>query len=266
MRSKITLAIAVTAVLLTAYAQQRPPAAPTTIGPLSQIRPAPSDHEFPNNQTFVYAAEWRMWNAGTATVAVHASGNDAERINATADSAGVVAVLYPVHDRFQSIFDRRTFCSQTLTKHAEEGFHKRETLISFNYSRHVSVLDETNLKNGQAKHVENPIPNCVSDVLGGIFYVASLPLTVGSSYTFPINDGGKTVDVRAEVEAKETVPTPAGTFQAIRVAPSAASGFVKERGNIWIWYSDDKRHIPVQMRARMFWGTLTFRLQRIENK
>ena len=29
---------------------------------------------------------------------------------------------------------------------------------------------------------------------------------------------------------------------------------VKNRGNIWIWYTDDARHMPVQIRARLFWG------------
>jgi hypothetical protein len=33
---------------------------------------------------------------------------------------------------------------------------------------------------------------------------------------------------------------------------------------VWVWYTDDAAHIPVQMRARLFWGTLTFRLNRIE--
>jgi hypothetical protein len=103
-------------------------------------------------------------------------------------------------------------------------------------------------------------------VLSGIFYVASLPLTPDATYVFPLNDGGETVEVRAHVEAREQVKTPAGTFATIRVAPEAASGVLKNRGRVWIWYSDDARRIPVQMRARMFWGTLTFRLVRIDTK
>jgi hypothetical protein len=41
---------------------------------------------------------------------------------------------------------------------------------------------------------------------------------------------------------------------------------VKNRGNIWIWYSDDNRHLPVQMRARLFWGTITLRLTSVEQR
>jgi hypothetical protein len=50
------------------------------------------------------------------------------------------------------------------------------------------------------------------------------------------------------------------------VQPTADAGVVKNRGNIWIWYTDDERHLPVQMRARLFWGTITFRLSGNENR
>jgi hypothetical protein len=227
---------------------------------------APVGYRFPVNQNFVYQVEWRLWQAGTATLGLTADTNGAMRSSASADSAGVVSVLYPVHDLFQGVFDPRSFCSQSITKHIEEGFHEHETLISFNYGRRRSMLDETNLKNNDRKHQESDIPACVTDVVSGIFYVASLPLHPNSSYTFPLNDGGKTVDVTVEAEEREAVTTPAGEFQTIRVSPQAASGPVKDKGQIWIWYSDDARRIPVQMRARMFWGTLTFKLLRIEKK
>ena len=260
-----TTACALVCAALAASLAGQQPVAPNSVGPVAQIHPAPESYVFPNGQSFVYEAEWRLWTAGTARITLEQAG-DNERVSATAESSGVVALLYPVHDRFQSIFDRRTLCSASITKHSEEGFHARETLINFNYPRRRAVLDETNLKNGQSKHLEREIPGCVTDVLSGIFYVASLPLTAGATYTFPLNDGGNTVDVSAHVEAREQVKTLAGTFSTIRVAPEAVSGVLKDRGRVWIWYSDDGRHIPVQMRARMFWGTLTFRLVRIETK
>ena len=236
-----------------------------TIGPVAQIHPPAESYTFPNGQSFVYEAEWRLWTAGLARITVEPAGEN-ERISATADASGVVAILYPVRDRFQSIVDRRTFCSISLTKHTEEGFRARETLINFNYPRRRAVLDETNLKSGEAKHAERDIPGCVTDVIGGIFYVGAQPLAANATYTFPLNDGGETVEVRAHVEARENIKTPAGTFPTIRVSPEATSGSLKNRGRVWIWYSDDGRHVPIQMRARMFWGTLTLRLVRTEKK
>ena len=67
-------------------------------------------------------------------------------------------------------------------------------------------------------------------------------------------------------EAREQVVTLAGTFQTVRVQPIADAGVVKNRGNIWIWYTDDERRMPVQMRARLFWGTMTMRLVSASSK
>jgi hypothetical protein len=244
--------------LIPAMAQQ--PAPPTG------IQSPPAGYQFPNGLTLSYQAEWRLWNAGTARFTLEDAGANMQRITGTAESGGFVSALYPVHDRFQSVFDRRSFCSQSINKHAEEGFHKRETLINFNYSRRKSVLDETNLKSSEVKHVENDIPGCVTDVISGMFYVAAQKLAPGDIYTFPLNDGNKTLDVTVHVAAHEQVKVPAGTFNTIRIAPQASAGVMKDRGRIWIWYSDDARHIPVQMRARMLWGTLTFKLVSTEQK
>ena len=79
-------------------------------------------------------------------------------------------------------------------------------------------------------------------------------------------DAMRVVDVTMKAEAREQVTTPAGTFQTIRVQPTAGAGVVKNRGNIWIWYTDDQRHMPVQMRARLFWGTITMRLVSMASK
>ena len=76
----------------------------------------------------------------------------------------------------------------------------------------------------------------------------------------PLADAMRVVNVTMKAEAKEQITTPAGAFQTIRVQPTADAGVVKNRGNIWIWYTDDDRHMPVQMRARLFWGTITMRL------
>jgi len=226
------------------------------IGSGVRIDPLRTGFEFPHGQTLHYIGEYRFWNAGIATLKVERLGTQ-EHVSGTADSTGVVALLFRVQDRFDSFFDAAKLCSYKLSKHTEEGSHRRDTVITYDYSRGKAILEEKNLKDNQQKRTENDIPGCVTDVLSGIFYVASLPLQQGATYTFPLNDGGKTVTVQAHVEGKEQIKTPAGTFQTVRVGPEGDSGILKNRGRVWIWYTDDAQHLPVQMRAKLFWGTLT---------
>jgi hypothetical protein len=259
---KILFILPLAVLFLSAQQPARDPKPTDTIGPVSHIV-APSPSLALAEETYTYSAEWRIWTAGKITLGLSREGTE-HRVTGTAEAQGVVALLYPVHDRFQALYNPQSFCSVNLRKHTEEGFHKRDTLIHYNYARKKSVLDETNLKTNEAKHEENDIPGCVTDVLSGLMYLRSLPLIVGTTYTFPLNDGGKTVDVTAKVEAKETVKVPAGTFQTIRVSPEGNSGPLKSKGKVWIWYTDDARRIPVQMRGKMFWGTLNLKLEKIE--
>jgi Protein of unknown function (DUF3108) len=226
-----------------------------------QIQPPPANYVFPYNETYIYSADWRIWTGGTVALTMIPG-----TVSATANSTGFVSMLYPVHDQFQSTFDPKTFCSQTIRKHTEEGFHARDTMITFDYAQHKSILEETNLKKKENKRIENEIPGCVTDVLTGIYYAGSLPLKDDGVYRFPINDGNKTVEVELKVEARETVKVPAGTFKTVRVSPISTARGMNSRGKLWIWYSDDSRRIPVQMRGRFLWGTITFQLQRIERR
>jgi hypothetical protein len=247
-----------------ASAQQKPPA-PTmaTIGPLGKIVAPPASYHFPDGQTYVYTVEWHFFDAGTVRVGMESAGSE-RHVNSVADTAGVVNMIFGVHDRFQATFDPKTFCSLKLKKHTEEGFRKRETEIAFDYARGRSVLNETNAKTKETKTVENDIPGCITDVVTGFYYLASLPLGQGEGYTFPMNDGDKTAYVQAEVEGTEQVKVPAGTYATLRVGAEAVSGNLKGRGKIWVWFTDDASHLPVQMRARLTWGTLLFRLKRVE--
>ena len=175
-------------------------------------------------------------------------------------------MLFPVLDHYQAGFDTRTGCSTGFSKQLQEGRRKVTSDLSFDYGIGKQTEINKNLIKGTSTQRSSSIPACVQDSLSAIFYVASRPLVVGQSVRFPLADAMRTVTVAMKVEGKEEIKTPAGTFQTIRVQPTADEGIVKNRGNIWIWYTDDARHMPVQIRARLFWGTITFHLQSYEAK
>jgi len=246
------------------FAGAQQPAQPTfTASPGSQIVPPPAGYRFPNGQAYVFSVEWHLFTAGTAVVRMDPAGAQ-QRVTATADSQGVVNTLFKVHDHFEALFDPHTFCSVRVTKHTDEGPRKKDTDVQFDYSRKKSVLNDKNLKTGESNHEENDIPACLTDVVTGFYYIASLPLQPNSVYTFPISDK-KVTEVRATVEAREQIKVPAGTFRTVRVQAEAISGTLKGKGYVTVWYTDDQNHTPVQMRSKLGWGTLLFRLQRLDS-
>ena len=228
--------------------------------------PAPRPgFSFPAKQTLTYSVDWRVFPAGTAVLHFEQSGNQ-ERLTASADSIGAINLLFHVSDKFQSGFDRDKGCTTEFDKQTVEGRRQINSTLKLDYTQGKSVLDEKNMVTGQTKRLEAGIPGCLTDLLTGVFYASSQAMTVGKDFYIPVVDPLKTVVVTMKVEGKEELKTQAGTFKTVRVEPTAEAGVVKNRGNIWIWYTDDDRHLPVQMRARLFWGTITFRLVSAENK
>lgn len=227
------------------------------------LQPPIPGYTFPAHQTLTFTVDWRVFTAGTAVFHLEQQG-DIEKITATADTIGAVNLLFPVVDRFQAGIDTRTGCSTGFSKQLQEGRRKVSSDLSFDYSAGKQTQTEKNLVKNTQKTQNASIPACVTDSLSAIFYTASQRLEVGRDVGFPLADSMRTVTVIMKVEGKEEVKTPAGTFQTVRVQPTAEEGVVKNRGNIWIWYTDDPRHMPVQIRARLFWGTITFHLQAVE--
>ena len=254
MRTKFKTIICLLTFAAIARAQQFP-----------QLAPPRAGFNFPQKQTLTYSVDWRVFSAGTAVLHFEMIG-DREHITASADTVGAINLLFHASDHFQSTFDRAKGCTYEFDKQTVEGRRQINSTLKMDYTQNKSILDEKNMVTGQAKHVESPIPGCMTDLLTGVFYASSQPMEVGKSFALPVVDAMHNVPVTMKVEGREEIKTTLGTFKTIRVQPTADAGVVKNRGNIWIWYTDDERHLPVQMRARLFWGTITFRLTGNENK
>lgn len=248
------------------------PAAEPVASFVAMPKPDPANR-LPVGQTLVYNAEWRVFNAGTATLRLEQTPQTPQagqaaaeaHVLGAADAAGAVALLYHVRDRYESFFNPASLCSKSISKNMEEGLRRVNATVGFDYQRGKAVLDQKNLKKGDSKHVENDIPGCVTDLLSAFYIVGTLPLQPGKTFSLPLNDGGKTVTVDVHAEEREQIKTPAGTFNTIRIQPDVPSGVLKGKGKIWIWYAEDLR-MPVRLKGHLFWGTVTFTLQRIEKK
>jgi uncharacterized protein DUF3108 len=246
-----------------ARAQTGSQIATVTAEPSSRIVPPSNSYVFPSEK-YVYSVQWRFFSAGTSSVQIQRTSSG-ERVTATADSAGFPDKIFRVHDIFNADLDARSYCTLHISKHSEEGPRRRELDEALNYSRLKSVVNLKDLKSSETKHAEFDIPPCVTDVISGFFYVASLPLAPGYSQTFPVNDNGKTTNVMIKVEGHDHVKGPMGEFDTLRVGAQPLSGPMTGKGVLWVWFTEDARRIPVQMKSKLGFATLLFQLQRVES-
>jgi len=199
---------------------QQPVPAVQQLPPLPPPRPGFS---FPAKQTLTYTVDWRVFSAGTAVIRFEEAG-DREKLSADANTIGAINLLFHASDHFQSSFDRAKGCTYQFDKQTVEGRRQINSTLKMDYAQGKSILDEKNMVNGQSKHVESPIPGCMTDLLTGVFYASSQPLEIGHNFAMPVVDAMHNVPVTMKVEAREVVKTSLGTFKTIRVQPTADAG------------------------------------------
>lgn len=93
------------------------------------------------------------------------------------------------------------------------------------------------------------------DILSALYRVRALPLAAGATYRVSAQgDGGVQYEAEVRVVGRETVKTAAGSFNAVvtqlRVRGTASD--YRPR----IYFSDDERHVPVLLTAKLKTGEL----------
>src|ERR1019366_7249426 len=117
-------------------------------------------------------------------------------------------------------------------------------------------------KNNAREEKRGPIPQNVLDVLSSLYYVRSLPLEVGKSFTIDVHSGEKTWPLIVNVKKREKVKVKAGKFMCYRVEPVLREPgiFISKGKKLEVWLTADDRHMPVLMRSEVFIGHVSAEL------
>ena len=231
---------------------------------------SPQGSGLPAKETFSYNIEWRLFNAGKAKVDLSSTTEPKTeyQIKLHLESTGFVSKLYKVEDDYTAVLNAG-LCAQSVQMNSREGSRLRETHITFDpETKKASYLERDRAKNNAvvlAQEIETP--PCVHDVVGGLFFLRTLNLEPGQNAQVPVSDGKKSVMAKVEAQAREDVKTPAGTFKTIRYEIYLFNNVLYRRpAHLNVWYSDDRRRMPVQIRVRMAFtvGTINLQLEKHE--
>jgi hypothetical protein len=119
-------------------------------------------------------------------------------------------------------------------------------------------------KNNAREDKQGEIPPNVLDVLSSLYYVRSLPLEVGKSFTIDVHSGEKTWPLVVNVIKREKIKVKAGKFMCYRVEPVLRERgiFISKGKKLEVWLTADARHVPVLMRSEIFIGHVSAELVR----
>jgi hypothetical protein len=164
--------------------------------------------------------------------------------------------LYRVNDVYESWMDAETLSSLRFVQELEEG--GKEITRRFEiYPERAVYVQTTKKPVKEEKSVSQPL-----DDGSFLYFIRTIPLEVGKTYDFDRYFRPDRNPVRIRVLRKERVKVPAGTFDAIVVQPVIKTkGIFSENGHAELWLSDDDRHIMLQLKSKLSFGSLNLYLK-----
>jgi hypothetical protein len=164
--------------------------------------------------------------------------------------------MYRVNDVYESWMDAETLSSLRFVQELEEG--GKDTERRFEIYPERAIFVQTSKKGAK----EEPSVSQPLDDGSFLYFIRTIPLEVGQTYDFNRYFRPDRNPVRIKVVRKEKIKVPAGTFDAIVIQPVIKTkGIFSENGHAEIWLSDDDRHIMLQLKSKLSFGSLNLYLK-----
>jgi hypothetical protein len=211
---------------------------------------------FAVGEELVYRATFGKLRAGTARMRVEGietvRGRPAYHVVFTIEGG---IPFFRVRDRYESWIDVETLSSLRHRQQISEGRYRRTTTYEIYPERAAYQKNDDSL----TASVHNPL-----DDGSFIYAVRAAGVEVGETrrddrYFRPDRNPVVLTGLH-----RDTVTVPAGSYATVVVAPSIRTkGIFSEGGEARVWFSDDDRRYPVQVKSKFAGFSLTLTLQSV---
>ncbi len=212
-------------------------------------------------ERLVFDVSWSGIKAGTAVQEI-VPGSDGVTITSTTKSAEWLSVFYKVDDQMETVMTKgengQLFgVPRIYRENLSEGrtrFHKE---VTFDHAARNSVIVNY-LDNSRTNFAITPI---TFDSLSCFYFARLQNLEIGKSFYVDVFDGKRLHNTEVKVLRREELKSDLGTFKTILIMPILkTNGIFSKSGDLYIWLTDDERHIPVKMKSKVKIGSITAKL------
>ena len=220
---------------------------------------------FKLGETLGYDISWSSFmTAATATVSVKEKKPSydslAYYIVAEGQPTAFVAALYKLYYKADTLLDAYTLLPQRGSLYVQEGKrHRMKTTLFNQTTRHAKYEVQT------ATHTEKDLalPGFTQDALSALYVLRSIPMKAGDKFNMPVTDAGDVYKVQIQVVGNETLKTPLGTLNALKIVPVISASKGSPPSGIAIWISDDARRLPLKIEAQLAVGKFVISLRKV---
>jgi hypothetical protein len=212
-----------------------------------------------------YDIGWSSYvTAGTATVTVKEKkpsyDSVAYYVVAEGQPTPLLSKLYTLYYKADTLIDAYTLLPQRGSLYVQEGKrHRMKTTLFNQASRHAKYEVQT------ATHTEKDLalPGFTQDALSALYVLRSIPMKPGDKFNMPVTDAGDVYKVQMQVVGTESLKTPIGTMNALKIIPVITAAKGTPPAGIALWISDDARRLPLKIEAQLAVGKFVVSLRKV---
>jgi hypothetical protein len=241
----------------TASRPAAPPAAPRTEPQVP----------FKVGETLSYDVSWSsVLVAGTAVVSVKekkpSQNSTAYYIVGEGRPISIVARLYALSYKIDTLFDSFSLLSQRGSLYAEEGKDRRTSTTRFDRASKRAFFEQ---ETETTTKLDYGVPADTQDGLAALYSLRAKAFKVGDHISLPVADSGDLYRVEMNVASPQMVKTPDGSVSAWPLLGTIAD---KDGQPVWknigVWISDDARRLPVKLQADLPVGSFVLALRSVQ--
>jgi hypothetical protein len=220
---------------------------------------------FSPGERLEYVLKWAGIAAGDSVMEVEKSdqtenGATLFRVISTAKSRSLVDVFYKVRNSYETHIDPVDGLTRKYVFNMHEGGKSMDRVLLFDQKRHI--VTRIVRKEGQTQSKIYEIPHDCQDNLSSLYAMRNEDFKVGDSVAISVFEGRKNWELVVDVLAAEEIKVRAGTFRTLKVHPKLKfEGMFRRKGELYVWMTDDKWHIPVLMKSKVKIGSIDAELE-----
>lgn len=217
-------------------------------------------YPFAVGERFTYSAKLGVLSLGQGTVEVARldtiRGVESFLFRFTLNGG---VVTYKLNDTLESWTGTGDFYSRRFVQRMDEGGKQR--------FKHYEIFPDSGVFHDVGKKVVRPTSSAPVDDTAFLYFVRITPLEVGRTYEFDNYFRKDKNPVILRVEKREKMELPDGRkVDCLVVQPiiGEKGGLFTRQSDARVWLTDDARRLPVQIRTRFPFGTITLRMKAME--
>ncbi len=181
------------------------------------------------------------------------NNKDILNIEFQAKSRSSVKYIFPINDIISIDVETENWEPIRVEKKLREGTYIHNSVAEFNHDERKFIFKKDTI--AFLENVMNPYSL--------IYFFRTKKLTPDTSYQINIVDNKKIMALSFNVEHREKIKIPKGSFFANKIWPQRNDGRpFKNAGKMTIWYSENEK-IPVMINLKLKFGSLNLELVEI---